>query len=252
MGGRSTPRLIADAFGLYRRYPLLFLVLAAAVIVPYHLIELALRGAGGFERPDSNLAIEMPLSLFYLVVVFPVVSALHIHAVSDVQRGDEPRLLPIARRGLAALPEVSAATIMAWLGVVGGLLLLIVPGVILFIRWCVAAQVAAIEHEGWSIALRRSRSLTEGHWVHVLAFLVCITLITGAPSFLLGLAFRGESTGAASFLGATALDVVMTSFTALATALLYYDLRTRRVALAAETIAASERAAAPLPREERE
>jgi hypothetical protein len=97
--GRSTPRLIADAFGLYRRYPLLFLVLAAAVIVPYQLLELVWRGNDGTHRSAGNAAISIGLGLFYSVVVGPLVSALHIHAVADVRAGEEPRLLPIARRG---------------------------------------------------------------------------------------------------------------------------------------------------------
>jgi hypothetical protein len=51
---RSAPRLLVRTFELYRRYPLLFLVLAARVIVPYELIALAATGTGSFSRADAN------------------------------------------------------------------------------------------------------------------------------------------------------------------------------------------------------
>lgn len=237
--GRSTPRLMVDTFDLYRRYPLLFLALAAAVIVPYQLVALAVLGDRGWDTSDWNLSTEV-LFWFDILVVSPLVSALHIHAVSEVRRGEEPRLLPIALRGLAALPVVCAAAIMSWLGFFGGLLLLIVPGLILWIRWYVAIQAAAIEREGWMAALRRSWALTEKAWGHVIVFFVCIVLVTWAPTALLGLGFDGESVTIASFVAEAALQVLLVSFTALATALLYYDLRSRREALAAESLAAGE------------
>jgi hypothetical protein len=245
--GRSTPRLIADAFGLYRRYPLLFLALAAVVIVPYRLLVLALTGSDLATTSGSNFAVEFPLSIVDWVVIGPLVSALHVHAVSDVREDEGPRFVPVARRGLAALPVVSAATIMSGLGIVGGALLFIVPGIVFFIRWMVVAQAAAIEREGWNAALRRSWTLTEGNSIHVVVFVICTGLLVLAPNYLLRLAFHGEPTTAGSFLAGTALDVVLVSFTALATALLYYDLRARREALAAQGLADDREA--PQPRE---
>jgi hypothetical protein len=237
MGGRSTPRLIADAFGLYRRYPLLFLVLAAAVIVPFDLIYLAAVGSGGSAPSGAEATAGFGLSLVDLLIVVPLVSALHMHAVSDVRKGLEPQLGTIAKRGLATLPVVCAAAIMSGLGIFGGAVLFVIPGLYLWIRWFVVAQTAAIEHEGWTSALRRSWSLTEGSSLHVFVFAVCLLLIFAVPSALLvlGNSLVDEPSGIATFLAGTVLDVVLLSFTALATALLYYDLRERRAALAAES-----------------
>jgi hypothetical protein len=230
--GRSTPRLIADTFGLYRRYPLLFFALAAAVIVPYELIVLAVTGDGGSTRSNADVTTELVLTVLDLFLVASLVSALHVHGVADVRRGEEPRFGPIARRGLAALPVVCAATIMATFGIFLGSLL-IVPGLILWIRWLVVAQAAAIERDGWIAALRRSWALTQRTWLHALVFLVCITLIAGVPAVLLNLALADQPTTVATFLAGTLLTVIVISFSALATGLLYFDLRTRRELLAA-------------------
>ncbi|HYC80980.1 MAG TPA: hypothetical protein VEB65_04290 [Solirubrobacterales bacterium] len=241
-GGRSTPRLIADAFGLYRRYPLLFLALAAAVIVPYELIVLAATGDGDVS---GSSATAWALSLLDLFLVGPLVSALHVRAVSDLRQGEEPRLGSIARRGLAALPVVSAAAIMSGLGAFAGAVLFLIPGVYLWIRWSVVAQAAAIERQGWVTALRHSWSLTEGSWFHAFVFVICVTVIAVGPLVLLNLAWNDRSVG--SFLIETALSVLLVSFAALATALLYYDLRVRREALAAESRAAAGPPPPPAP-----
>jgi hypothetical protein len=141
--------------------------------------------------------------------------------------GREPRLVPIARQGLRVLPVVAAATIISWLGIALGFLLLIVPGVILLLRWYVVAQAAAIEHEGWLPALRRSRQLTAGNYGHIFVFGIYVGLITTMPTLLVGFAFGHETTTVASFLVGVLLQIVTWSFGALAAGLLYFDLRAR-------------------------
>ena len=239
MRGASTPRLIAEAFDLYRRYPLLFLVLAAAVIVPFELIELAATGGDALTGPSTGVAAELVLPYLYVLVAVPLVSALHVHAVADIRVGEEPRLKQVAKRGAAALPVVCAATFVSWLGFFGGLLLFVIPGIYIWIRWSLVAQAAAIERGGWTTAMRRSWSLTEGHWFHVFVFFICIVVIEVAPGLLLGLALDNR---VAIFLAGTALEIVFISFTALATALLYYDLCSRREALAVSSPTGGEQA----------
>jgi hypothetical protein len=131
------------------------------------------------------------------------------------------------------LPVVVAASIISGLGIGLGLLALAVPGIILMLRWFVVAQAAAIEHEGWLPALRRSAQLTDGHYGHIFVFLIYTGLIVGVPTLLIGLGFGHGATNAASFLVGLAIRIVATSFSALATALLYYDLRSRREAAVA-------------------
>jgi hypothetical protein len=109
-----------------------------------------------------------------------------------------------------------------------GLLLFVVPGLILLLRWIVAAQAAAIEDEGWSTALRRSEQLSAGRYRHVLLFFVFTSLIAGAPGFLGAHLFGYHDTTAASALTGLVVHVVTASFSALAMALLFYDLLVRR------------------------
>src|SRR4051794_11541061 len=72
---RSAPRLLVGTFELYRRYPLLFLVLAAGVIVPYELIALVATGTGSFSRANTSAGIQLLLTLTDWALVTPLVSA---------------------------------------------------------------------------------------------------------------------------------------------------------------------------------
>jgi hypothetical protein len=238
---RSASRLLVGTFELYRRYPLLFLVLAAGVIVPYELIALMATGTGSLSRANTSAGIQLLLTLTDWALVTPLVSALHIHAVSEVRRGQEPRIGPVTRQGLAALPVVAAATIASVIGIAVGFVFLIIPGLFLLLHWAVVAQAAAIEREGWQPALSRSGELVDGHYIHVTIFLVMVEAITTAPFFVGGLAFGHHETGVASFLAALALRVLTASFAALAGALLYYDLVLRQELELQPTAAGSSR-----------
>lgn len=225
---RSAPRLLADTFALYRRYPVLFLVLAAAVIVPYQLIALAVTGTDRFSRGDAGFGAELFLGLADWFLVTPLVSALHVHAVAEVRRDRDPRMGPVVLHGLRVLPVVAAATIVSTLGIAVGLLALLIPGIFLTLRWAVVAQAAAIEDESWLAALRRSGQLSSGHYVHVGVFLVAVGVISVVPSLLGSVAFGDGGMSAAAFIADLGVHVLTASFAALASALLYYDLLVRQ------------------------
>jgi len=234
MGKTGTPRsarqLVAGTFELYRRYPLLFFVLAAGVVVPYESIVLAITGAGLFAQGSLSVGTSLLLTLISWALIGPLVSALHVHAVAEVREGRDPRLAAVARQGLLVLPVVVAVSIVAGLGIALGFLALLVPGVILSLRWFVVAQAAAIEKEGWLPALRRSAQLTHGHYGHLFVFAIYTGLITTVPPLLIGLGFGHDDTTVLSFLVGLLVQVLTRSFSALAIALMYYDLRSRREA----------------------
>jgi hypothetical protein len=215
--------IVARAFELYGRYPLLFLVLALGVTAPYDLLVLITTGSGPLAK-DNGLGLDFLLATF---LVSPLISALHIHAVAEVQAGRTPRLASIALRGLRVLPTAAATAIMTTLGISIGLVLLIIPGILLAFRWYVAVQAAAIERGGWLGAMRRSRKLTGGIYGHIFGFAILIGIIGEIPLVIGRAAATGHDTRAVAFLGGVVLHSFALAFTALATALLYFDLASR-------------------------
>jgi len=227
---RSIGQLFTTTLVLYGRYPLLFLALAAGVVVPYDLLRLALTGVGSLSVVDHDAGTSLLLELLDFSLVGPLVSALHMHAVSAIGEGRRPRLLTVARDGLVVLPLVAATEIAANLGIFAGLLLLIIPGIVLMLRWAVAAQVASIERVTWVAALGRSRRLGAGRYPEIFLMLMCLALI----GFLVHLVARssdldatlGSASVSAVALG-MAVDTVLASLSALVLAVLYFDLRAR-------------------------
>ena len=165
---KSATEVIGDALRCYGRYPALFAALTLAVVVPYGVIVLLIDRAGllGVSRHGATAAIIVVL--FNLLLVGPLISALHVHAVAEIGEGREPNLRQVFARGVRVLPVVAAAEIVAGIATGIGFLALIVPGLILLARWAVVAQAAAIERVDWSSARRRSAELTRGSYLHVL------------------------------------------------------------------------------------
>jgi hypothetical protein len=225
---RSETELLEVTFRLYARYPWLFPTLAAAVVVPYLLIVLLITGDGPFEYRTNLSFIDRELiGLTNVILVWPLVSALHVHAVRDVAEGSRPRLLDVARRGLVALPVVTAAIAISWIGTLLGLLALVVPGVLLFLRWAVVAQAAALERGTWIDALRRSAELTRANYWHVFGYYFLLGITTGLPVFLISLPFRHADPTVGSFLIGAVAQTLTGSLGALASAILFFDLKAR-------------------------
>jgi hypothetical protein len=226
---RSLAEILAEALDIYQRYPLLVLTLALGVIGPFELAVLAATGEGPLAtQAHQKAGVTILLALLNYAFVAPLISALLIYAVIVIGEGQRPRLTEVAARGLRVLPEVAAAVIAAGFGIGLGLLLLIIPGILLALRWSVVAQVAAIDHEGWLPALRRSGELARGHYWHIAGLILITALLTGGVELAAAAIPLGSTSGAVSVALGILVRTITASFTALTLALLYFDLRARR------------------------
>jgi uncharacterized membrane protein YhaH (DUF805 family) len=223
---RSTAEVLGATLVLYAKYPLLFAGLAAAVVVPYELIVLAATGTAPFGQQHTSAGTALTLVLIEFVIVGPLISALHVDAVAMIAEGQRPSLARVAAWGVKALPVVAAAQIVAGLAIALGFLALIVPGIVLALRFAVVAQTAAVEGSTWMEALRRSGQLARGNYWHILGLLVILAL-TNTAITRLGQAAAGTSTHPAPVVIGIVVETIVRSLTALATAVLYFDLRAR-------------------------
>jgi hypothetical protein len=226
---RTVREILRAALTLYRRYPLLFALLALGVIVPYDLIVTVVTGSGPLvSNSHESASTVLLIDLLNFALIGPFISALHMHAVILISEDQRPDLAAVAIRGLQVLPVVAAAEIIAGLGIALGFIALIIPGIILSLRWSVVAQTAAVEREGWLPALRRSGALTDKQYGRIFGLL----LIAGFISLLMGVlsrALQGASyTSVASIVVEIAFHTVAASFAALTLAVLYLDLRARQ------------------------
>lgn len=92
-----------------------------------------------------------------------------------------------AAAGLAVALPLFGMAILSGLAILVGLVFLIVPGVMLYVMWAVAAPALVEERLGPVEALGRSRGLTRGARWKVFGLLLVVTVISWIFSALVGL-----------------------------------------------------------------
>jgi Membrane domain of glycerophosphoryl diester phosphodiesterase len=134
-------------------------------------------------------------------------------------------------KGFESFTPIFFAVLLAALGIALGLLL-IVPGVYLFVRWYFVPQSVVLEGAREAGALRASGRLVEGAWwrtfgmvllVNVLVILVVIVL--GAP---FSAAANATDRAVWALAGQTVAASVTQPFAAIFATLMYFDLRERK------------------------
>jgi hypothetical protein len=223
---RSIVGIFAASLRLYAAYPILFAGVALAVVAPYELIVLAATGRAPLAAQNADVSTALTLTLVDLILIGPLISALLVNAVSIVGGGGRPRITDVVRLGVRVFPVVAAAEIIAGLGVLAGLILFVLPGVYLLIRWAVVAQAAAIERTDWMGALRRSGEVVRGNYLRVLGFLVVVGSIELGLREL-DVALVGTRAHVAQVAVGIAIEAITRSLSALTTAMLYFDLLAR-------------------------
>jgi hypothetical protein len=233
---RDLSGILNEAYRLYRSRFSLFATIAFAVVVP---VDLAIYGlAGKWLWTDPGWGDSLPVGaqvasfLAPWLVTTPLITAGHVHAVMDLGAGRQPS----AGRALAAaarrLTPVAGAVTLAALGAALGLILLIVPGVYLWVRWYLSAQAVVAEQLGPRRGLERSADLVRGQWWRVFGIALVISFLSGMLAAILGvslqIAGRAVEVGPLVLLGKVIADGVSLSFAALAGTLLYFDCRARR------------------------
>lgn len=231
---RDVGALFRDALTVFGRHAWLFIALSAAVVVP---AELIVEGVGlemftsGYDNSPTLAEAAVPTIVEFLVIT-PIIAAICIYALHTIAEGQRPRAGGVFVAGFEAFTPLFAAVLLAALGIALGLLLLILPGVYLAVRWYFVPQAVVVEGARGPGALARSSSLVDGFWWRTFGLIVLANVAIAIPGFLLLTPFTAiaESTDRAvwSMVGSAVTTSITTPFVALYSTLLYYDLLARR------------------------
>ncbi|MEO5756388.1 MAG: hypothetical protein ABIQ51_05975 [Mesorhizobium sp.] len=183
----------------------------------------------------SGFSVTFGVGLISFVLALLLQSAL-VRATIEDMNGKQPSFgdcLQIAVRYL--LPTLGVGLLVA-LGAGLGALLLFVPGVILWLGWCVAVPVLIQERLGVLGSMSRSRVLTKGNrWplfgLFVVLFLavMAIQMVLGTITLLLG--------GIVGAVGAALVSTASSMLLSIATAATYVELRQVREGTSVEELA---------------
>jgi hypothetical protein len=147
-------------------------------------------------------------------------------AVADVRDGRADLSLgETLSRVKPRLNTLALAGILAALGVGIGLLLLIVPGLVLWTWWLVIVPVIMLEGSGVTDAFGRSRQLVRGHGWSAFGVLVFTILILVVVDLVFRLIAAGFDDVVIELLLDIASQTLTAPFIALAWTLTYYRLR---------------------------
>jgi hypothetical protein len=147
--------------------------------------------------------------------------------------------------GLRSFLPLLGIAILFGFAVAFGLVLLVIPGIMLAVAWCVAVPAYVVEQTGIIGAFSRSAELTRGNRWRVFALFVIYLIATIIMEVLLGvfsgaasLASGGGMTFAQAIIFSPLLRVATALLGATATAALYVELRRVRDGVGADNLAA--------------
>jgi hypothetical protein len=153
-----------------------------------------------------------------------------VEAAQDILDGRRDYTLgTLLRSALPVVGPLLIAGILAGIGIAIGLVLLIVPGLFLLTIWAVIAPVIVIERTGAIEAFGRSRALVKGNGWQVFGVIVVLFLLQFIVTGLIqGIAEGISDSFAAYALSDLIVRMLIAPLTAIAAAVLYFELKARR------------------------
>jgi hypothetical protein len=232
---RDVRALLRDSFNVYLRHFGTFLALGALVVVPSQVIV----GGIGLEQLSADYDDTSPTwaetsiaAAVAFLVVAPLITAICVHALRSVAAGGSPGAREAIVNGFESFAPIFFAVLLAAAGIALGLLLFVVPGVYLFVRWYFVPQAVVLEGARNAAALRASTRLVAGAWWRTFGLVLLVNVLIALAIFVLGAPFTVLADQTDRALWALSGNIVATAvtqpFIALFSTFLYYDLRERK------------------------
>ena len=233
--------------------PNLFILVARVFLPVAGALGTRPAGAAAPISPAASGVAVLAAIVFGIVYLAMNVAAqaATVFAVSDIYLGRTTGVRQAYSRVRGKIGRMILLLIMIGLAVMGGMLLLIIPGLIVICRTAVAIPAAMLENVSARQALQRSFNLTKGFAMSIFLvflfvfFLVYLaTFIFQFPILLAAGSLAKVQTlplGMAilSHLGAFISGVLVGPIATIAFALIYYDLRVRKEAFDLEVLMAA-------------
>ncbi len=252
----SLGELLDRTFFLYRRHFLLFVGIAAIPYSIFFVVQLmsallpllARSAATGQVQPARIAAVAAGggllavISLFIGLVAFLFSVGATVFAVSEIYGGQQTTIRQSLAQVRGHAGTIFGVLFLSGLIMIAGFIALIIPGIYLMCRICVATPAALLENIGPSDSIRRSFELTRGFagrafMIYLLYFAMAwgIIAVFQMPFIVLMavsakqaqlLIFWTVLMQIGSFIGNSLVAPVST----IGFALFYYDLRVRKEA----------------------
>jgi len=227
----SPGEIYGEAWGLYKRFWRHFVPIALVIYLIVAAASLVLVVALGWVG-------AVIAALFSIAGTFWLQGAI-AEAVADVRDGRVDLSIGDTLRKISPkIARLVGAGLLAALGIIGGFILFIVPGLILLTWWVLISPVIVLEDKGAIEAFGRSRELVRGNGWNVFGAIVIAVGIAIAASIVGTLLLFWLPDAIESFLRSLISNTVIGPFIAAAWTLMYFRLRGEEPAVAPGTVPA--------------
>jgi uncharacterized membrane protein len=178
--GRFSPdefrigHVLSQTWSVFSAHFLTFVLVTGIANLPLLLMPQAVPGVAGdpFQSAGNSMLV---IGLF--VIFWVLGQAVLLYAAFQAMRGRPINLAESAKIGLGRFFPIIGLIICV--GILTGLatLLLVVPGIMLYLAWFVATPVCVVERLGPFRSMGRSRELTQGNRWKIFGMLLLIFLV---------------------------------------------------------------------------
>jgi hypothetical protein len=214
----SPGEVLREAWELYKRHWRHLLPIAFVVYLLLSLVTILLALLLGWLGVISGVFVS-------LAGVFWLQGALVI-AVEDIRDGRaDLSIRETLARVRPRMNTLGVAGILASIAITIGLLLLVVPGLVLFTWWALIVPVIMLEGASLGETFGRSRRLVRGNGWNVFGLIVLTILILVGVGIAIGIATAALPDGLDQYVSDVVSNTLFAPFIALALTLAYYRLR---------------------------
>lgn len=243
--------ILSAAFNIYKANASKLAVIVAIVVVPLSFLSALISGVAfapgtttvtilgkPTQVPDTQGVVTVLLvaaiGAAISVIIWAVLEAAIIRAAAEATIGDPVDPEASYRYGFRRLGSVILVSLLVGLAVLGGLILLVIPGLIFAVFLTVAVPALVVENRRGTEAMSRSWNLVKGHFWHAAGVIVVAGIITSVINGLIS--SIGGNAWFVRWVFTAIATIVTAPYSALVLVLLYLDLRARSEALSADTL----------------
>ncbi|MEX0989666.1 MAG: hypothetical protein WD206_05145 [Actinomycetota bacterium] len=244
---RTFGEIFSAAFELYKENFTKLIGLVAIVVIPLTLLQYFLTNEVLVK--DAVLDLEsgtitttgwgewwavLGVSVLIGVIVQSILNGAIARAAAGTAIGESISTEAVYKFGLARLGPIIWISILVGLATLGGFILLIIPGIYIWVKLSVTVQALVVENKRGTEAMSRSWNLTKGYGWQVFGILIVTYILAGIVTGIITAIF-GDNWFLAG-LGASVAQIIVLPFTALVLIVMYLDLRVRKENLDVATL----------------
>ncbi|WP_196161486.1 hypothetical protein [Reinekea sp. G2M2-21] len=153
--------VLKDTLTFYWQNLKLLAAIMLPLVIPLELFNMVL---GLTWTADENNVPQLVASIMAQLIVYPIYQTALVLAVADRLVGKTPDIKQLWAQGANLWFMIVLANVLFYVGVFTGLILLIIPGIFLMIRWSLVEQNIVLNQENPLEALRSSWKDTSDHF----------------------------------------------------------------------------------------